>query len=154
MIGEAMECLGGNGYVEESVMPRLYREAPVNSIWEGSGNVMCLDVLRAAVRDPESLPAFLDEVREARGADRRLDARIAELENQLARPADIELRARRVVESMAVALQASLLVRHAPALVSDSFCMSRIMRDGGLAYGTLPPGVDCAGIVERALPPL
>ena len=110
-IAEAMECLGGNGYVEESILPRLYREAPVNAIWEGSGNVICLDVLRAIVREPECVPALLDELRLARGADRRLDAWTAKLERELADPADAELRARRMVERIALALQASLLVR-------------------------------------------
>jgi putative acyl-CoA dehydrogenase len=152
MIGEAMECLGGNGYVEESLLPRLYREAPVNSIWEGSGNVMCLDVLRAIVREPDSLPAFLAEVRLAAGGDRRLDARVSEIDDALSRPADAEPGARRIVESMAVVLQASLLVRHAPAAVADAFCASRLARDAGLAYGTLPSGTDCEAIAARALP--
>jgi putative acyl-CoA dehydrogenase len=151
LIGEAMECLGGNGYVEESLLPRLYREAPVNSIWEGSGNVICLDVLRAAVREPETVAAFLDEIRPARGADRRLDARITQLEGEFARLGDVESRARRLVESMAVTLQASLLVRHAPPAVADAFCASRIAGEAGLAYGTLPTDTDFASITTRAL---
>jgi putative acyl-CoA dehydrogenase len=151
LIGEAMECLGGNGYVEESLLPRLYREAPVNSIWEGSGNVICLDVLRAAVREPETVAAFLDEIRLARGGDRRLDARLAQLEDELANPGAAEASARHMVESMAVALQASLLVRHAPPAVSDAFCASRVGGESGLAYGTLPEAADCESIATRAL---
>jgi putative acyl-CoA dehydrogenase len=152
-IAEAMECLGGGGYVEESNLPRLYREAPVNAIWEGSGNVICLDVLRALVREPECAPALLDEIRLARGADRRLDAWTARLEAELADPADAELRARRLVERIALALQASLLVRGAPSFVADAFCAARLGdADGiaGLQFGALPQGVECGGVVERA----
>jgi putative acyl-CoA dehydrogenase len=149
---ESLECLGGNGYVEESGMPRLYREAPLASIWEGSGNVMSLDVLRALTRSPRSLEVFLHEVREAGGADARLDARVTELEGQFADPATLETRARRVVESMALCLQGSLLVRHAPPAVSDAFCASRLAGDGGLEYGTLPAGSDFEGIISRSLP--
>ena len=150
---EALECLGGNGYVEESGMPRLYREMPLSSIWEGSGNVMALDVLRALTRSPEVLDAFLDELDEAAGADARLDAHCAALRAQLADGDALEARARRVVESMALALQGSLLVRHAAPAVADAFCASRLAGDGGLAYGTLPAGVDAAAIVERHTPP-
>jgi len=152
MIYEAMECLGGSGYVEDSDLPRLYREAPVNAIWEGSGNVICLDVLRAMVREPECLPALRDEIALARGADARLDAAAAEREGALARPEEAEAGARRLVERMALLLQASLLVRHAPAPVADAFCASRLARDAGLAFGTLPPGTDAAALVERAAP--
>jgi putative acyl-CoA dehydrogenase len=152
MIYEAMECLGGNGYVEDSGLPRLYREAPVNAIWEGSGNVICLDVLRAMVREPDATPALLEEVRRARGGDARLDAACGELEAWIADPADAELRARRVVERMALLLQASLLVRHAPNEVADAFCGSRLDERGALSFGGLPPGTDCRGIVERAAP--
>ncbi|HUB36866.1 MAG TPA: acyl-CoA dehydrogenase family protein [Solirubrobacteraceae bacterium] len=147
---EAMECLGGAGYVEESGMPRLYREAPLASIWEGSGNVISLDVLRALVRAPRALEVFLREVKLAQGADRRLDARVADLESQFADPATLEQRARRVVESMALCLQGSLLVRHAPAAVADAFCASRLGRDGGLEYGTLPAGSDFEAILARS----
>ena len=150
---EALECLGGNGYVEESGMPRLYREMPLSSIWEGSGNVMALDVLRALSRSSEVLTAFLDEVGEAAGADARLDAFTAKLRDEFADPEAIELRARRVVEHMALALQASLLVRHAPPAVADAFCASRLAGDGGLQYGTLPAGADVEAIVERHTPP-
>ncbi len=112
---EALECLGGAGYVEESGMPRLYREAPLASIWEGSGNVMSLDVLRALTRSPRSLEVFFAEVELAAGADRRLDDRVAALKDQFSDPATLETRARRVVEDMALCLQGSLLVRHGPA---------------------------------------
>jgi putative acyl-CoA dehydrogenase len=147
---EALECLGGNGYVEESGMPRLYREAPLNSIWEGSGNVQALDVLRAMVREPESVEAFFAEVELAAGADPRLDAAVAALRGQLGDPAEAELRARRLVERMALVLQGSLLVRHAPAEVADAFCASRLGGDWGLAFGTLPAGTATGTIVERA----
>jgi putative acyl-CoA dehydrogenase len=149
---EALECLGGNGYVEESGMPRLYREAPLASIWEGSGNVMSLDVLRALVRTPRSLEVFLGEVREAQGADAHLDARLRELESQFADPATLETRARRVVEGMALCLQGSLLVRHAPPAVADAFCAARLGGDGGLEYGTLPAGADFEAIIARGRP--
>ncbi|HUA73526.1 MAG TPA: acyl-CoA dehydrogenase family protein [Solirubrobacteraceae bacterium] len=149
---EALECHGGNGYVEESGMPRLYREAPLASIWEGSGNVMSLDVLRALTRSPRSLEVFLHEVEQANGADARLDARVEGLKRRFADPATLEERARRVVEDMALCLEGSLLVRHAPAAVADAFCASRLAGEGGLEYGTLPAGSDFGAIIERALP--
>jgi putative acyl-CoA dehydrogenase len=149
---EALECHGGNGYVEESGMPRLYREAPLASIWEGSGNVMSLDVLRALARTPRSLEVFLEEVELGRGADARLDARIDQLRSRFADPQTLETRARRVVEDMALCLEGSLLVRHAPAAVADAFCASRLDGDGGLEYGTLPAGIDFQAIIERSLP--
>ncbi len=151
---ESLECLGGNGYVEESGMPRLYREAPLASIWEGSGNVMSLDVLRALVREPRSLEVFLAEVELAKGADARLDAHVEALKGELSDFEQIEARARRVVEAMALALQGSLLVRHAPQPVADAFCGSRLAPDGGLEYGTLPAGSDFGAIVERHRPQL
>ena len=151
---EALECLGGGGYIEESVMPRLYREAPVGSIWEGSGNVMSLDVLRALTRSPRSLEVFLAEVELARGADARLDTRVEKLKRQFTDPATLEVRARRVVESMALCLQGSLLVRNAPAAVADAFCASRLAGDVGLEYGTLPAGVDFEAIIARGRPQL
>jgi putative acyl-CoA dehydrogenase len=149
---EALECLGGNGYVEESGMPRLYREAPLASIWEGSGNVMSLDVLRALARAPRSLEVFLAEIELASGADKRLDARVQELKQQFSDPETLETRARRVVESMALCLQGSLLVRTAPAAVADAFCASRLGGDGGLEYGTLPTGSDFEQILARGRP--
>jgi putative acyl-CoA dehydrogenase len=150
---EALECLGGNGYVEASGMPRLYREAPLGSIWEGSGNVMALDVLRALRATPAALDVFLAEADQAAGADARLDAHLARLRADLADPAELEHRARRVVEGLALALQASLLVRHAPPAVADAFCAARLGHPG-LAYGTLPAGTDTGAIVARHTPPV
>jgi putative acyl-CoA dehydrogenase len=149
---ESLECLGGAGYIEESGMPRLYREAPLASIWEGSGNVMSLDVLRALTRSPRALEVFFAEVEQAAGADARLDARVGALKQRFTDPHTLESRARRVVEEMALCLQGSLLVRDAPAAVADAFCASRLSDDGGLEYGTLPAGVDFDSIVARALP--
>jgi putative acyl-CoA dehydrogenase len=150
VVHEALECHGGNGFVEEGPMARLYREAPLNGIWEGSGNIIALDVLRAAAKSPESVPAFLDEVRTTKGGDRRLDRAIDRLEAELSQPDEHEARARRIVERMAVALQASLLIRHSPAAVADAFCATRLGDDGGGAYGSLPAGLDQRAIVERA----
>jgi putative acyl-CoA dehydrogenase len=150
--GEALECLGGNGYVEESGMPRLYREAPLNSIWEGSGNVNSLDVLRAMAKTPESLDAFWAEVDLAAGADARLDKWVADTKAAFSDFETIEFRARRVVEMMGLALQGSLVVRYSPPYVADAFCASRLGGDHGHAYGTLPPGVDVASIIERHRP--
>jgi putative acyl-CoA dehydrogenase len=147
---EALECLGGNGYVEDSGMPRLYRESPLMSIWEGSGNVAALDTLRAMARQPESLDAFFDEVELAAGADTRLDDAVGRVRKELTDFADIEYRARRLVEQLALVFQGSLLVRHAPSAVADAFCGSRLGGDWGIAFGTLPVGVDTATIVERA----
>ena len=137
---EALECLGGNGYVEESGMPRLYRDSPLNSIWEGSGNVAALDVLRAMVKEPEGLPAFLAECELARGADARSTPTSTACATARRR-ADPQFEARRIVEDLALALQASLLVRHAPPAVADAFCAGRL-GDGGRVFGTLPAGVD------------
>ncbi|MFJ8252731.1 acyl-CoA dehydrogenase family protein [Streptomyces sp. NPDC094466] len=152
VVGEALECLGGNGYVEESGMPRLLREAPLNSIWEGSGNVQALDVLRALQREPRALDAFLREVGRARGADHRLDAAIKGLLTELADLEGVEARARRLVERIALVLQGSLLVRWAPPEVSDAFCASRLGGDWGSAFGTLPHTLDLASVVARARP--
>ena len=149
-VNEAMECLGGAGYVEESIMPRLFREAPLNGIWEGSGNVICLDILRAMQREPESVGVFIDELEAARGADKRLDRSIDALKDELADPDELELRARRITESMALALQGALLVRHAPPAVADAFCASRLAGDWRHAYGTLPTGTDFDAITERS----
>ncbi len=148
---EALECLGGNGYVEDSGMPRLYREAPLNSVWEGSGNVNALDVLRAMTRSPESVDAFFGEVDRARGADPRLDDAVVGLRAGLSDLDDLESRARRLVERMALVLQGSLLVRHAPPAVADAFCASRLAGDWGHAFGTLPKGVDTKAISARIL---
>jgi putative acyl-CoA dehydrogenase len=147
---ESLECLGGNGYVEESPMPRLLRDAPLNGIWEGSGNVIALDVLRAVRRAPETAAAFVGEVRLAAGADRRLDAAVERLERQLADTGEQD--ARRLLELLASALQGSLLVRHGAPEVADAFC-ARLEQAGGV-YGTLPPTVDHAAIVARSTPHL
>ncbi|MGV9758401.1 acyl-CoA dehydrogenase family protein [Streptomyces tricolor] len=147
---EALECLGGNGYVEDSGMPRHYREAPLLSIWEGSGNVNALDVLRALGREPDSADALFSEFALARGADARLDTAVAALKDQLAETDQVG--ARRLVERMALALQASLLVRHAPHPVADAFCATRLGGDWGHAFGTLPAGTDLDAVLERALP--
>jgi putative acyl-CoA dehydrogenase len=147
---EALECLGGNGYVEESCLPRHYREAPLNSVWEGCGNVNALDVRRALAREPETAQALFDELATTRGADRHLDAAVTRIQAELADPADAEARARRIVELMALALQGSLLIRYSPAPVADAFCASRLGGDWGNAYGTLPASADRGAILERA----
>jgi putative acyl-CoA dehydrogenase len=152
VVSEALECLGGNGYVEESILPRLYREAPVNSIWEGSGNVMCLDVLRAVGREPETVETFFAEIALGGGGDRRVEAAVKELRDELARPAEAETRARWLVERLALVLQASLLQRHGDAAVAEAFIASRLGGAHGLALGTLPAGLDLARVVERAFP--
>ncbi|MEE1665664.1 acyl-CoA dehydrogenase family protein [Streptomyces sp. WAC07094] len=152
LVVEASECLGGNGYVEESGMPRLLRESPLNSVWEGAGNVQALDVLRALQREPQALDAFLREVGRARGADHRLDAATKNLLSELADLENVEVRARRVVERIALVLQGSLLVRYAPPEVADAFCASRLGGDWGSAFGTLPHGLDLATVVQRARP--
>jgi putative acyl-CoA dehydrogenase len=146
---EALECLGGNGYVEEWGMARLYREAPLNSIWEGSGNVQCLDALRAVRKSPESLAALFAEIWQARGGDHRLDIYVNELRAEIEGSDDLEVRARHLVERLALALQAALLVRHAPADVADAFCATRLAGEGGRAFGTLPAGTDFGAILER-----
>ena len=150
---EALECLGGNGYVEESPMPQLLRDAPLNGIWEGSGNVISLDVLRALAREPEGLPAFLAECERGRGADARLDAHLDALPAALTPLAsdDAQWSARRAVEDLALAFQGSLLVRFAPPAVADAFCAGRLGDARGRVFGTLPAGVDGAAIVARAL---
>ncbi|NGN70205.1 DNA alkylation response protein [Streptomyces sp. A7024] len=152
---EALECLGGNGYVEESGMPRHYREAPLLSIWEGSGNVNALDVLRALGKEPQTAQALLDELATSTGGNKHLDAAVTAIGTDLAGlnlsdPAGIQLRARALVERMALALQGSLLVRHAPAAVADAFCATRLGGEGGFAYGTLPPSADVGAVIERA----
>lgn len=153
LAAEAMETLGGNGYVEESVMPRLYREMPVNSIWEGSGNIMALDVLRAAGRSKEPIAALQAELATARGADRRLDAYVVALEQSLADGGlTDEGAARRTVERLVLALQGVLLVKSGDPAVADAFCASRLTADRGGAFGTLPSGCAAAGIARRAIP--
>jgi putative acyl-CoA dehydrogenase len=151
-VAEALECLGGNGYVEESVMPRLYRETPLNSIWEGSGNIMCLDVRRALAREPETVEALLAEVTPEASSDGRLGAWVAKVKEDLARDDRGEAGARWFAERVALALQAALLVRHAPAAVAEAFCASRLSGEGGHCFGTLPGGCDVPAILERAGP--
>ena len=150
--GEALECLGGNGYIEDFDMARMYRESPLMSIWEGSGNVAALDVLRAIGREPHTLDAFFTEAELASGMDRRYDDALTALKKELTQFDDIELRARRLVEQIAVIFQAGLLLRHAPTAVADAFSASRLGRDWGSAFGTLPAGLDLAPIIERAGP--
>ena len=149
---EAMECLGGNGLMEDSIMPRLLRESPVNAIWEGSGNVQCLDVLRALKKDPQVLEAFYAEAAQARGNDTRFDQFLSALQADLAEPDAMELRARNLVDRMALALQASLLIRNGVDAVADAFCASRLLAGGGLNIGNLPPGLDFRAIIKRAQP--
>jgi putative acyl-CoA dehydrogenase len=150
VVGEALEVLGGNGYVEESGMPRLYRQAPLNSIWEGSGNVIALDVLRALGRSSESLAAVTAEIELARGADARFDDAVKRLSAELGDPEALPLRARRVAGLLAQCLQGSLLLRFAPPAVADAFCASRLGGDWGAVLGTLPAGLPVGRIVERA----
>jgi len=133
-------------------MPRLYRESPLNSIWEGSGNVNALDVLRAMGREPESVAAFIAEVEEAKGSDARLDRSMVELKKQMSNGAGTEAGARRLVERMAVVLEGSLLVRYGESAVADAFCASRIAGDWGHSFGTLPEGLHLASIVQRHRP--
>jgi putative acyl-CoA dehydrogenase len=150
---ESLECLGGNGYVEEGPMARLYRDSPLNGIWEGSGNVICLDVLRALEREPGARDAFMAELGAAKGADKRYDALVAALGADLGAkggaPAGGEAGARRLVERMALALEASLLLRHAPRETAELFAAARL-DGGGLAYGALPPGARVDAVIERA----
>ncbi|WP_202969783.1 acyl-CoA dehydrogenase family protein [Endozoicomonas atrinae] len=150
-INEAQECLGGAGYVEESILPRLYREAPVNSIWEGSGNVQCLDVLRTLQRQPDSLDVLFAELEKSSGADTQLDQCVTDLKNDLVNPVNTHYQARRLVESLAICLQASLLLQSGNGLVASSFLRGRLNRVG-LAYGTLPVGIACRDLIERASP--
>lgn len=145
---ECMECHGGVGYVEDTPMPRLFRESPLNAIWEGSGNVIALDVLRTLAREPAALARLAAEVQAARGGDARLDRAEAALTARLGQPIG-EADGRGLCERMALVLQGSLLVRHAPAAVADAFCARRFGEDIGLSYGALPPGLDLAGVVRR-----
>ena len=147
---EAMECIGGSGVMETTPMPRLYREAPVNSIWEGSGNVQCLDVLRTVQKKPESLDIIIDELRTAEGRNRFFDAFLKTMLMEFRNKENLEFRARDLVERIALGWQASLLIRSGNALVSDAFCASRLAGTSGRVFGTLPTGIDCAGLIQRA----
>ena len=151
---EALECHGGNGYVEESILPRLYREAPLNSIWEGSGNVNALDVLRAMQREPETVEAFFGEVEQARGADARFDRAVDHLKRDIADKNDLESRARRLVERMAVVIQASLLLRYGESTVTQLFIRSRLDGEWGHTFGTLKYGPELKAVIERHRPRL
>lgn len=148
-VGEALECLGGNGYIEDFDVARIYREMPLLSIWEGSGNVAALDALRAMANEPHTLDAFVTEVSLASGADPRFDDALAKLQKEFTSFDDIQLRARRIVEQMALVFQGSLLLRHAPSAVADAFCATRLGRDWGGAFGTLPAGLDLDPILNR-----
>jgi putative acyl-CoA dehydrogenase len=151
-IHEAMEVHGGAGYIEESVIPRYYREAPLNGIWEGAGNVISLDVLRALRKDSLTGEAFFAELATVRGADRRMDATIDELDQLIRREPLAETSARYLAERMALALQGSALIRDAPSAMADAFCASRLSGAGGRAFGTLPGTVDTDAIIARAWP--
>ena len=152
-VNEAQECLGGAGYIEESILPRLYRQAPLNSIWEGSGNIQCLDVLRALAKEPASAEAYFGELESVRGGNDLLDAEIGALRKSLLGKAhDLEARSRSIVERMALALQASCLIRGGNVAIADSFCESRLGREHGGAFGTLPSDAPIDSLIERAFP--
>lgn len=151
-VAEAMEVLGGNGYIEEGPMARLFRQSPLNAIWEGAGNVMCLDVVRAMAKDRDALPALEAELASAAGRNAAYDRFAAALKDELAAGEDVESRSRRLVERAALAVQASLLLRHAPGFVAEAFCASRLSGDGGATFGTLSPRADVAAILQRAWP--
>lgn len=153
-VAEALECLGGNGYVEEGPLARLYRDVPVNSIWEGSGNIQCLDVLRAVRREPQTLDALLAELESARGADRQYDNFLEELKDEIAVREAWEARARCIVEQLALALQASILLRAGNSIVASPFCASRLGPTRRLAFGVLPPQTAFDAILERSRPAL
>jgi putative acyl-CoA dehydrogenase len=152
LVVEALECHGGPGYVEESIMPRLYREAPLNSIWEGSGNIMGLDVLRAMNREPDAMPSFLAELEQARGNNSNLDRAIDDLNNELQDQEGLEGRMRMITEMMALTLQGALLTQHGPSAIADAFCASRLAPRYRGAFGTLPNGTDLNAIISRAMP--
>jgi putative acyl-CoA dehydrogenase len=152
VVAEALECLGGNGFVEDSGMPLLFRESPLNSIWEGSGNVNALDVLRALSREPEALDAWIVEVGRARGEDPRLDRAVDDVLTSLADVSTLEVGARRLAGRMAACLQGALLVQHAPAAVADAFCATRLGTEYGGTLGTLPAGTALEAIVTRTTP--
>ncbi len=154
LVCEAMECLGGAGYVEDNDLARLYREAPLNGIWEGSGNVICLDVLRAMSREPSSIDRIMAEVTLAKGGNAHLDRAVERLAAELSDHDHLQWRARRLTELLAVTLQASLLVRNSPSYVSDAYCRTRLVGDWGRAFGTLPTDIDATAILRRSLPGL
>ena len=151
VVSEALECLGGNGYVEESPLPRLYRDVPLNSIWEGSGNVQCLDVLRSLQKELQSLEAFWNEINKVKGASTIFDNFVQKLERELRDTTNLELRARYVVEKMALAIQSAILLQNAPDFMSEAFCASRLA-ENNLVFGTLPVGTDFDAIISRSIP--
>jgi len=151
-VAESLECIGGNGYVEESPLSRLYRDVPLNSLWEGAGNVQCLDVLRAMHKDPDSISIFFREIGTAMGVHHRFDRFVTRLETELRDTSQAETRGRRLVEGLALALQGALLLQHAPPVVAEAFCTARLGDDHRHSFGTLPGGADFEAIIERARP--
>ena len=149
LIFEALECHGGPGYIEESVMPRLYREAPLNSIWEGSGNVMCLDVLRALQRDKNALPALFKELDLAKGANRNFDVSLDDLKSKLESSKGIETEARLITEKMACLIQASIFIRSGQREKISAFCDSRLGSTWSGAFGTLSEGTNFEEIIHN-----
>lgn len=149
-VAEALECHGGAGYIEESIMPRLYREAPLNGIWEGSGTVVCLDILRTLYKERDAIDAYITEIEQARGCDKRLDRYIESVKQLLLSFSFSECDARRITEQLALCLQAALLVRHAPTNTADAFCASRLGANWGYTFGTLPRGLPFSRLIERA----
>ncbi|MGH8471505.1 MAG: acyl-CoA dehydrogenase family protein, partial [Gammaproteobacteria bacterium] len=152
VVAESLECIGGNGYVEESPLARLYRDVPLNSLWEGAGNVQCLDVLRAMHKDPDSISIFFAEIRAAMGVHHQFDRFVTRLETEIRDTSQAETRARRLVEGLALALQGALLLQHAPSVVAEAFCTVRLGDDHRNSFGTLPGGTDFEAIIERARP--
>ena len=150
VVAESLECIGGNGYIEESPLSRLYRDVPLNSLWEGAGNVQCLDVLRAMHKEPDSISIFFTEIRAAMGVHHQFDRFVTRLETEIRDTSQAETRARRLVE--ALALQGALLLQHAPAVVAEAFCTVRLGDDHRSSFGTLPGGTDFEAIIERARP--
>jgi len=149
---EAMECIGGSAVMETSLMARLYREAPINAIWEGCGNVQALDVLRALTKEPESLKAFMSEVSKGKGAITEFDDFVKGLEKEFTNPEDFGYRARQIVEKMGLAMQGSLLIQNGNKMIAQAFCLSRMTGDGFQMYGCMPKEIDCKAIIERATP--
>ena len=152
VVREALECIGGNGFVEESILPRLYRESPLNSIWEGSGNVIALDVIRAMTKSPEAVEVFMSELDRCRGRHPVLDRHLRELRDSLSGPAPSEAGARRLTERMATVWAACLLVEHGHSAVAKIYLQSRLGGDWGSEFGTLPPSTDLDAVARRAVP--
>jgi putative acyl-CoA dehydrogenase len=150
-VGEALEVLGGSGYVEDSVLPRLYRDIPVNSIWEGSGNVQCLDVLRSMRQTPRSIEAVFNELDAAKGLNEFFDKSLLNLKDEFSNLENLEFRARTIVEKFALCLQAKVLLKTAPDYVAEAFCLSRLSENKNLNFGTLPVGVETDKIIERSM---